>query len=75
MPFRKKSWSEYQLVVYSIVVMGPTMAVVTEPTAFQRFQILDAPVFTNEGFIMALLLVAVPFLMVLRQHVTRVKPS
>jgi membrane-bound metal-dependent hydrolase YbcI (DUF457 family) len=50
-----------------------TTVVVTEPTAFQRFQILDAPVFTNEGFILSLLLVAVPFLMVLGQHVRRVK--
>jgi len=52
-----------------------TTVVATEPTAFQRFQVLDAPVFTNEGFILSLLLVAVPLLMVLRQQVRRVKPS
>ena len=52
-----------------------TTIVATEPTAFQRFQILDAPIFTSEDFILSLLLVAVPFLMVLGQHVRRPKPS
>ena len=36
----------------------------TKPTEFARFQTLDAPLFTNEGFIVSLLLVAMPFLMV-----------
>ena len=52
-----------------------TTIVATEPTVFQRFRILDAPVFTNEGFIISLLLVAVPFLMDLSRRVWRVKPS
>jgi len=36
----------------------------TRPTEFTRFQMFDAPLFTNEGFIVSLLLVAIPFLMV-----------
>ena len=35
----------------------------TRPTEFAHFQTLDAPLFTNEGFIVSLLLVAIPFLM------------
>jgi len=35
----------------------------TRPTEFTSFQWFDAPLFTNEGFIVSLLLVAIPFLM------------
>ena len=36
----------------------------TKPTTFEEFQRFDAPLFTSEGFIVTLLLVAVPLLIV-----------
>ena len=41
-----------------------TAQVNTMPTEFAGFQRLDAPVFTNEGFIVSLLLVVIPLIVV-----------
>jgi len=48
----------------------PILAAVvnTKPTTFEEFQRFDAPLFTSEGFIVTLLLVAIPLLVISLRH-------
>ena len=53
-----------------------TAQVSTAPTVFEVFQKIDAPIFTSEGFIVSVLLVAVPLIMVFLSRVqTGSKPN
>jgi len=55
---------EGKLTIGSSATPSSTAQVNTTPTVFESFQRLDAPIFTSEGFIVSLLLVAIPLIMV-----------
>jgi len=56
---------EGRLTIGGSATPSSTAQVNTTPTVFESFQRLDAPIFTSEGFIVSVLLVAVPLIMVL----------
>jgi len=59
---------EGRLMIGGSTIPTSTSQVDTTPTVFESFERLDAPMFTSEGFIVSLLLVAVPFLMIILRH-------
>jgi len=59
---------EGRLVIGGSTMPSSTAQIDTKPTVFESFRRLDAPIFTSEGFIVSLLLVAVPFLMIIIRH-------
>jgi len=59
---------EGRLMIGGSTMPSSTAQIDTTPTVFESFRRLDAPIFTSEGFIVSVLLVAIPFLMVAMQH-------
>jgi len=59
---------EGRLMIGGSTMPSSTAQIDTTPTIFESFHRLDAPIFTSEGFIVSLLLVAIPFLIVAMQH-------
>jgi len=55
---------EGRLTIGGSATPSSTTQVNTTPTVFESFQRLDAPIFTSEGFIVSLLLVAIPLIIV-----------
>ena len=64
-------WIKAELSVHvgSSMFIIPSVKLLTQPTAFQRFQSLDAPLFTGEGLIISLLLTAPLLLKAVERHV------
>jgi len=59
---------EGRLMIGGSTMPSSTAQIDTTPTVFESFHRLDAPIFTSEGFIVSLLLVAVPFLLIILRH-------
>ena len=57
-----------RLMIEGLTMPSSMAQIDTTPTVFESFRRLDAPIFTSEGFIVSLLLVAVPFLMIILRH-------
>jgi hypothetical protein len=55
---------EGRLLIGGSATPSSSAQVNTTPTVFESFQRLDAPIFTSEGFIVSLLLVAIPLIVV-----------
>jgi hypothetical protein len=66
-------WIKTEIEVHlgSSVFMVPSVKLLAQPTTFQRFQSLDAPLFTGEGLIISLLLSAPLLMKAVRRHAHR----
>jgi len=65
--------SVYLKVELKVTIGSPILPILaalinTKPTTFEEFQRFDAPLFSSEGFIVTLLLVAVPLLVISLRH-------
>ncbi|MEM0079622.1 MAG: glycosyltransferase [Candidatus Nezhaarchaeales archaeon] len=59
---------ELFVIISKDVSLKPSISVINEPFEFTSFQVLDAPIFTSQGFIISLILIGVPLIHVLLSH-------